>query len=153
MIRMTIYLQKKNCSCTIGGSSRVKHEHSQRVKRSASWDWLMPFRCSGLPVKFQTIVPKWTLGSARALGPPTTFLVTMPSNHIFFSLCRRLRFVESKAAWPPWRQQSKFNICLWGEKRIVFSACTQSLHWLVQKSGGLPHPENDLRHPESACDF
>lgn len=25
----------------------------------------MPFRCSGLPVKFQTIVPKWTLGSTR----------------------------------------------------------------------------------------
>lgn len=84
-----------------------------------------------------------SLPPAPLHGPLTTFLTTTPSNHIFFSLCRRLRFVESKAAGPPWRQQSKFNICMWGGKRIVFSACTQSLHWLVQKSGGLPHPEND----------
>lgn len=116
------------------------------MKRSTSWD-----------VAFQRLWAACQISSHRAklevwrrsplpapLRSPPTFLAPTPSDHILFSLCCRLWFVESKAAGPPWRQQSKFNIRLWGGKRIALSACTQSLHWLVQKSTFYcTRPKND----------
>lgn len=126
-------------------SCKTRTQGKRVVKRSTRWN-----------DAFQMLWTACQISSHRAklelrrrplllapLRSPPTFLSPTPTNHIFFSLCCRLWFVESKAAGPPWRQQSKFNIRLWGGKRIVLSACTQSHHWLVQKSRVLPHPKND----------
>lgn len=85
----------------------------------------MSFKCSGLPVKFQTIMLNWKLSNALqssayvCSGPLPTFLVMMRSNYIFFPLYQRPQSVTSKAGWLQWQQQSKFNIPLWEGKRIV----------------------------------
>lgn len=137
----------------VWGSFPVKHHHGHRlVKRWTSWEADLSDALDCLS-NFKPSCQTATSAALSAACTSTTSLAAMRSNHIFFSLCCRLRLVESKAAGPPWQQPSKFNIRLWGGKRIVLSACTQSLHWLVQKFGFLPHPENDQGQAECVCDF